>query len=113
MFHFQKQGDRLSGAHFANNRLQSSSHLTTPPNLDVFSYLVETRINTSIGFFTGTLFSHTQLVSLFHIFVVPQTAGTNFWRFRATFLHRSKKATGIFAKENRSFTNGSCHGFII
>ena len=75
--------------------------------------MLEPRINTSIGFFAGTLFGHTTLISFFHQFVVPQAAGTNFWRFGTTFLHCSKKTTGIFTKEYRSFTNGSGHSFVL
>ena len=76
-----------------------------------YLYLFEPRINTSIGFFSSTLISHTTFVSLFHKLVIPQNAGSNFRRFRFYILHRLTKATSIFTKENRSFTNGSSHGF--
>ncbi len=49
--------------------------------------MLEPRVNTSVGRFTGTLFCHTQLVSLFHEFVIPQTLGTNFRRFWVPLFH--------------------------
>ncbi len=55
----------------------------------VFLYFFEARIDTSISSFSGTFFTHTLFVSPFHKFVVSQAAGTNFWRFRMTFLHSS------------------------
>jgi len=69
----------------------------------------EARVYTSIGLFTGTLFSHATFISRFHKFVISQAASTNFWRFRVPFLHTCQKPASIFAEQNRSFSNFTSH----
>jgi hypothetical protein len=72
-------------------------------------YGSEAWVDTSVGRFTGTLLSHAMLIGLFHEFVIPQAAGTNFRRFRVPLFHTGQKPASILVEQNRGLSNFASH----